>query len=36
MEISHISIITKEGINPDELGERLGKTINEWKKVSCH
>ena len=33
---THVSIITKEGIDPNELGERLGKTKDEWKKVSCN
>lgn len=30
---THVSIKTKEGINPDELGDRLAKTEKEWKHV---
>jgi RHS repeat-associated protein len=31
---THVSIVTKKGIDPSELGERLGQTKNAWKKVS--
>ena len=30
---THVSIKTKEGVNPDELGDRLAETEKEWKHV---
>ena len=30
---THVSIRTKEGIDPNELGERLARTQGDWKKV---
>ena len=30
---THVSIVTKDGIDPSELGDRLAKTQKDWKKV---
>jgi hypothetical protein len=32
---THVSIQTKKGVDPSELGDRLGKSQGDWKKV-CH
>lgn len=30
---THVSIVTKEGIDPSELGDRLARTQSHWQKV---
>jgi RHS repeat-associated protein len=32
---THVSIITRKGIDPEELGKRLAKTKGYWNEVKC-